>query len=186
MAEDDLHSKTGAGLLRFLDYTGEKGLQNPTTAAARKSACIKVLEIDGPGWRERRIDEIDVEDQVERFGRKSGSKYRPGSLRTYQQRFRDAVADYLEFLKNPTGYRGAPPKSVTRPSSRTQTKERGQASTPRTRTTDAAAGLITYPFPLSGGVLAYVQLPHEISPEDAERMADFLRSVAFKSTSEHK
>ena len=38
-------------------------------------------------------------------GHRSGSKYSPGSLTTYGQRFRDAVALYLEYLAKPTGFR---------------------------------------------------------------------------------
>ncbi len=182
---DELHNGTAAGLLQFLDYSAEKGLLNAKTAGARKSACVKVLEIDGAAWRNRKVGEIDIEDQINRFSRKVGSRYSPGSLATYGQRCRDALTEYTEFLANPTGYRG--PKA----------KRRGEpvrATTPTARRTGAPkqgrspvgteSDLITYPFPLSAGTLGYVQLPREIIADDAERLCHFIRSLAIGPPSE--
>lgn len=178
---DDLHSGTVAGLLQFLEYAGEKGLLHPTTAGARRSACIKVLEIDGAGWRDQKVADIDPESQFDRFSRKSGSKYSPGSLATYGQRFRDAMSQYEDFLANPTGFKGQPPRQVAKrkatPGAKPSKKVAGAgAPTAPPRSEE----LITYPFPLETGVLGYVQLPREISGDDVERLCDFVRSLALR------
>jgi hypothetical protein len=178
---DELHSGTASGLLRFLDYCAEKGLINAKTAGARKSACTKVLEIDGPKWREQLITDIDPEDQLNRFSRLSGVKYSPGSLATYGQRFRDAVSDYSQFLANPTGYRGQRPRQRAR-TTRTQSAVTPSTGSQARRTDPPAAtdsSLITYPFPLGAGTLGYVQLPRELSTDDVERLCHFIRSLAI-------
>ncbi len=188
MADDELHSGTAAGLLRFLGYSAEKGLINATTAGARRSACTKVLEIDGPNWRQQSIVEIDAEDQLDRFSRKSGGKYSPGSLATYGQRFRDAVSDYTQFLANPTGYRGRKPRTRARAASGQGAAPSGGSTRSPRPTTPAQpaprdAGLITYPFPLASGALGYVQLPRELTPADIERLCHFVRSLAIEDPS---
>lgn len=188
MADDELHSGTAAGLLRFLGYSAEKGLINATTASARRSACTKVLEIDGPNWREQSIGDIDVDDQLNQFSRKAGGKYSPGSLATYGQRFRDAVTDYAQFLANPTGYRGPKPRTRSRATSDQTAAPSGgrtRSSRPITPARQASrdAGLITYPFPLASGALGYVQLPRELTPADIERLCHFVRSLAIDDSS---
>jgi len=179
---DDLHSGTTDGLLRFLDYAGEKGLVNQTTSQARKSACIKILEIDGLGWRDRKVADIDTDSQFERFSRKSGSRYTPGSLATYGQRFRDAVAEYQAFLANPTGFKGHPTRRTGKATTESKTTKRAgkQIESPPGRS--HSQELITYPFPLEGGALGYVQLPREIRESDAERLCNFIRSLALQQT----
>jgi hypothetical protein len=39
--------------------------------------------------------------------------------------------------------------------------------------------LITYPFPLSDGTMAYLNLPEAISRKDVERMCEMLRTLPF-------
>ncbi len=183
---DSMRSGTAAGLLDFLKWMQDKGLAKTATANARRSAAQKVLEIDGEGWRDTDIRTLDVEEQFQRFAHLRGSNYSPGSLNTYGQRFRDAVELYLEYLANPTGFRAPPSRSVktakpvagklakaghgTPPPDTSPTVERAPTST---------RDLITYPFPLHNGDLAYVQLPVRVSSADAERLCAFIRSIAI-------
>lgn len=185
---DDLHSGTAAGLLRFLEYAGEKGLMNATTAGARRSACIKILEIDGEGWRDQKVAELDPEAQFERFSRKSGGNYSPGSLATYGQRFRDAVAQYRDFLSNPTGFRGPRARRTAKesPSRESQTRPSPDAGRAVAPAPSRAEELITYPFPLQNGALGYVQLPRQISESDVARLCDFIRSLALSRPADNE
>jgi hypothetical protein len=182
---DDLLGGTAGSLLSFLDYSAAKGLLNARTAGARKSACVKVLEIDGPNWRDRKIGEIDVDDQIDRFSRKAGGRYSPGSLTTYAQRFRDALTEYTEYLSNPQGYRGPRARRApTRPKPSDERASRKGEQKPAPSPANAAdADLITYPFPLAQGRLGYVQLPREFVADDAERLCHFIRSLAIQTAS---
>lgn len=183
---DSMRSGTGAGLLDFLRWTQEKGLVKAATAGARRSAAQKVLEIDGEGWREIDVRSLDVEEQFQRFAHLRGSKYSPGSLNTYGQRFRDAVALYLEYLANPTGFRAPPSRSVhnAKPKTAGRSKAaRGTPSPPESSTVErvptATRDLITYPFPLQSGELVYVSLPIRLGETDAARLCAFIQSVAL-------
>jgi len=184
---DDMRSGTAAGLIQFLGWMKEKGLMKAATAAAWRSAAQGVLEIDGEGWSEIDLRTLNVDDQFQRFAHLRGPKYTPASLNTYGQRFRDAVARYLEYLANPTGFR--PPTSR---SARPAGKAKGRSAAPTDtspgtgesvpvieRPVAGARDLITYPFPLQSGDLAYVQLPVRVLPADAERLCAFIRSIAF-------
>jgi hypothetical protein len=174
---DALTSGTAQGLLAFLAYAGDKGLMNPTTASARRSACSKVLEIDGDEWETLDVRQLDVDDQISRFQRLCSARYTPGSLRTYGQRFRDAVGEYRAYLTNPAGFRSQSTRSAPAPRRNTKdgATERAQGKPPQ-----AAAGsaLITYPFPLTQGGIAYVQLPRELAASDARRLARFIEALA--------
>lgn len=181
---DGMRSGTAAGLIDFLKWTQEKGLVKSATAGARRSAAQKVLEIDGEGWRDIDVRSLDVEEQFQRFAHLRGSKYSPGSLNTYGQRFRDAVALYLEYLANPTGFRAPPSRSVKAAKTSGTARADHIARSPETsptveRSPTTTRDLITYPFPLQSGELAYVQLPVRLGEVDAERLCAFIRSVAL-------
>lgn len=182
---ESMRSGTASGLLEFLKWTQEKGLVKPATAGARRSAAQKVLEIDGEGWRDIDIRALDVEEQFQRFATLRGSKYSPGSLNTYGQRFRDAVALYLEYLGNPTGFRAPPSRSARGgkakpPRVKRDASNQSPATAPIVDQARATSrDLITYPFPLQNGELAYVQLPVRIEAPDAERLCSFIRSIAI-------
>ena len=129
-----------------------------------------------------------ADEQFERFSRLRGAKYRPESLNTYGQRFRDGVTTYLDYLANPTGFRPPSARSRTsaeqkgRPPVRGEGRDRAptSAASPE-RTGPATRDLITYPFPLQTGDLAYVQLPVRFSDGDADRLCAFIRSIAIAS-----
>lgn len=174
----DIQQGTGAGLLEFLSWMGDKGLMNPRTAGAYKSACTKVLEIDAD-WLTTDVKALDVSAQIDRFARLNGPRYTPGSLMTYGQRFRSAVETYLDYLKSPAAFRGkpvAPPKkAVDRRSQDPQRPDRPSSAEP----SRVHADLVTYPFPLRSGGMAYLQLPRELSGQEAKRLCAFVHSLAM-------
>jgi hypothetical protein len=173
-----------------MEYLKEKGLMHARTADAWRSAAQAVLAVDGEGWTETDLRSLDLESQFQRFANIRGAKYTPASLRTYRQRFRDAASMYLDYLSNPTGFK--PRGSVTRRSSGgsspSKSDERAvpEAATQsfpgiekRDEVPSSAPKLLTYPFPMSGGELAYLQLPVHVSARDVERLCSFIRSIAL-------
>lgn len=182
---------TGTGLLAFLDWCAEKGLLNARTAGAHKSAVTQILSIEGENLDEVDVMALDVEDVLTRFARRKGSKYSPGSLATYEGRFRRAVEMYGDYLRNPSGFRpGIRNRDRVRP--RSQGTDAAPTSmiadpptVPATTTPTSRDELITYPFPLRSGSTAYFQLPRELSSADVARMTKFLESVALDLESGH-
>jgi hypothetical protein len=151
-----LYSGTAAGLLEFLDYARAKGILARKTAEAYKSASSLALSIDGEGWENAEVRSIDIDQQLDRYIRLRGQKASPETLATYRGRVGKAIQLYVDFLDNPTGFRG-----------------------PREVASAEPSELLTYPFPLRAGGMAYLQLPRELTHADVKRLSSFLESLAI-------
>lgn len=186
-------SGSAGGLISFLSWLKEKGLMPGRTADAWRSAAQAVLSVDGQGWEDLDLRDLDLQAQFQRFSNMRGTKYTPASLRSYGQRFRDSVEMYFQYLANPTGFK---PRvsvvAVRSPGAGQRRTQSRSADGPAAETTGSAmpsqpsgsgAGapkLLTYPFPLAGGELAYLQLPVLVSLTDVERLCAFIRSIAIE------
>jgi hypothetical protein len=185
-----LYSGTAKGLLEFLDYARVKGMLARKTSESYKSASSLVLAIDGAGWENIEVRGLDLDQQLDRYIRLRGAKASPQTLGTYGQRVRSAIELYRDFLDNPTGFRG--PSARPRPGStavrRSPATETGQQAAPHasTRVISSAepSDLVTYPFPLRTGGMAYLQLPRELTHSDVRRLCSFLESLAIDVVSE--
>ncbi len=192
-----MYEGTGTGLLEFLDYVKAKGMLAGSTADAYKSACMRVLGID-ENWTSTDVRSLDVELQMGRYIRRRGASAKPASLTTYGQRVRAAIELYRTFLDNPAGFRGSTAKQR---SSSSSTRSTGLRSTERTEKLEAKGGsetrdstrnpplefgssLVTYPFPLRSGAMAYLQLPRHLAGSDVRRLCAFLSSLAIDAADE--
>jgi hypothetical protein len=156
------------------------------TTEAYKSACKLVLGID-ENWADADVRGIDVQQQMDRYVRLHGASAKPASLATYGQRVRAAIELYRTFLGNPTGFRGPTPKRQARPQAarvaeRTEKaapQEADEQPSPRPQSREAVPSLVTYPFPLRSGVMAYLQLPRDLSRSDVKRLCGLLENLAI-------
>jgi hypothetical protein len=182
-----LYAGTAKGLLDFLDYARSKGILARKTAEAYKSASSLALSIDGDGWENADLRGLDLDQQLDRYIRLRGQKASPQTLATYRRRVGKAIELYLDFLANPTAFRAptARPR-ITAPSARRQpvattVKQADQPSRAREVSAAEPTELLTYPFPLRGGGMAYLQLPRDLTHADATRLSSFLESLAIDS-----
>jgi hypothetical protein len=97
--------KSARALVDHWSWAADKGVMNRNTAAGLRSACAGVLEVAGDDWEQTDVTTMDVEDTLIRFQNLKKKDYRPQVLEIYKQRFRKAVASYLEYLKNPGGWK---------------------------------------------------------------------------------
>jgi hypothetical protein len=183
-----LYDGRAKGLVEFLEYVRAKGILAGQTAEAYKSACTRVLAIDGADWATTDVRILDVERQVERYIRLRGASASPTSLATYRQRVKAAINLYRTFLDNPTAFRGPTPR---RPggTARSRPKERETKVAPAAPTSepaprqvgepDAASSLVTYPFPMRSGAMIYLQLPRNLPRSEVKRLCAFLESLAI-------
>jgi hypothetical protein len=184
---DPQMSGTAEGLIAFLEWAARTGELSPNTAASYKTAVTQVLEIDGDAWSSTNIQELSVDRQLDRFARLRASRYNATSLRTYGNRFRAAIKNYLNFLEDPTNVRRNQP-----PVSRAKNPEKGGTTPakPRDRATRAnpapsapskgePTDLIQYPFPLRSGVMVYLSLPRDLRRDESQRIAAFVASLAI-------
>jgi hypothetical protein len=190
-----LYNGKASGLVEFLDYVSAKGILSGSTAHAYKSACSRVLSIDGENWRGMNVRGLDIDLQMERYIRLHGASAKPASLTTYQQRVRAAIELYLLFLDNPAGFRGPGAKrrtSTSGPVAKTTPRvaKDEMTATPEVRIpapappAEAATTLVTYPFPLRSGGMAYFQLPRDLPRGEVRRMSGFLESLAIDALDE--
>src|SRR2546425_702197 len=110
---------TGKQLVEHWNWAAEKGAMNQHTAHALRAACTNVLGAL-ENWEEIDISGINVDDLVRRFKNKRARDFSPSSLDAYERRFRNAVASFLAYAKDPGGW-----KPVTR-STRVRAKSKGQ------------------------------------------------------------
>ncbi len=203
MNDDTVGAATGEGLIRFLDYVGEKGLVNQGTAKAYRITSREILStVEGEEtWESVDLRGLDVDDLLARFATKAGMRYTPKSLQTYRSRFRKALGLYIEYLQDPGGWRPAKPQPRPGASGRgrratvaaaTEPVRAGNAIWAPSTSADLEAGAhsyaqrldmhnYTYPIRREGRtVFATLQLPVDLSMKEAERIGAYLRTLAVE------
>ncbi len=175
---------TGLAFVQHWDWVAGKGLMPATTARAIRAAVSQILKID-TNWEDADVRSLDIEALIARF--RNLSKLAPGSLATYESRFRTGLASYLSYLDNPASYQ---PKTRRlgarddRPATKSKTKPMpatgGSRRTPTvTPSTTSSAKLVVYPFPVRPDVFAELKLPADLTLDEASRLGAFLKAVAL-------
>lgn len=191
-------SGTGAGLLAFLDWTIEKNELNKATASALKTGVRNVLSVeDEPDSVDlRSLDEGAMENFLLRFTNKTRGQFKDKSQEVYRQRFRQSVAMYLTWLDGgdwrPARLRptvsgngnGTPQRRPAKPAATPPVVPAAAEPAEPPRSTTPIVGLIEYPFPLRPGLRARLMLPEDLSAAEANRIAAFVRTLAFEDTTE--
>lgn len=174
---------TGRALIEFLSFAADKGLMNANTAGSLRGACKEVLSaIEGADeWEEVDVRTIDVADYAQRFERLRTSKYKPASLAVYKTRFKNGVEMFLSYVENPSGWkytaeRPAKDRNKNRP--RPPGAPEGKAGAAFTPPPDDY--MITYPFPLRHGLVVTLRLPEDLTTREADRLCNYVKSLAFE------
>lgn len=197
----DAHDGTGAGMLMFLEWAGSRGEMNPETSKAFRVACNRVLEAEASPEAVD-IRELDVESLLERFETLRRTRYSTGSMNTYKSRFRQSVAMYRAWLNKEPSWKhaGKDPRARKASESRAQRKA-GRAKTKASggSSSDLASDhpsvvpasatfpdtqMVVYDLPLRPDMLVRITLPFDLTSSDAERIAAFVRSLAFDPNGE--
>jgi hypothetical protein len=178
---------TGRQLVDHWTWAAEKGIMNRNSAGALRAACAQVLSVL-ENWEDLDVTSIDVEDVIRRFQNLRARDFNPASLHTYARRFRSAVDSFLQYSKNPSGW-----KPASRPI-RVAAENGGMSSKPSKVKTEPEAhvsppahevattrGLIEYPFPLRNDVVARLMLPRDLSGAEAKRIYGFMVALAVDS-----
>jgi hypothetical protein len=191
----------GQGLVEFYERMGARGSLNQTTAAALRTTARKVLAVESPDLASIELRVLDIDDLFNRFVNLHKADYSEGSLDTYRSRFRLAVAMYLAWLADDpnwktagraTAKRQGNPGNGSRPSSnrrpRPSKSDSNASEHALTTTTDEATPaapvdpsvrLMTYDVPLRPNLIVRVTLPLDLTTDDADRLANFVRVLAF-------
>lgn len=177
-------NRSRADLVRFLDYTGEKGLVPPATAAARRTAATKVLAVLSD---EEAFDviQIDLNDVMSRFDNLNRHQFTPESLQTYRSRLKTALRDFQSYCENPVSFKplGASRTRLKAPSDR----PKSSAQPPRANlivqnelpvSTDLP-NVAVLPIPLRQSLtVRVVGLPFDLTPNEARKIANIILAHA--------
>ncbi|PKL95230.1 MAG: hypothetical protein CVV18_06285 [Gammaproteobacteria bacterium HGW-Gammaproteobacteria-8] len=166
-------------LLDFLRHAGTEGLINPAAARARRKAVEQLMhELTE---RERAdIRCIDSDSLVSRFHKLEGSSIRPETLQIYAERFTAALAEYLSWLDNPAAFI-SPRRERARAYLRGGESEPGpeRAAAERIALTASENTDHIVPVPIRPEHVVWIaNLPLDLSPAEAERIAGVIRAYA--------
>jgi hypothetical protein len=176
---------SGKAFVEHWDWVTQKGLMNKNTAGALRAAAKQVLSIeDDPDGVD--ITKIDVEALLRRWENLRKQNFKPDSLETYKQRFRQALSLYTSYLEDPGGYKPSRP----RPSKPERTNGKKVSSSDGTRPATEIAEppqqrgrVMDYPFPLREGVIAHLYLPVDLRASEVKRLNAFMNTLVAEEAS---
>lgn len=192
---------TAAGCVQFLDAAAEKGWFNPASARALRVAFGKIMSIDDD-WEQTDLRELDLDEHFDRFRTLRRNEYSDGSLRVYHSRFQQSVRMYLARLNNDQNWKSYGPSPR---SSSGKGKVKTAAATAKLTTTavddpsalqvpidldvfdertpppmsngHTAVRQIDHVFPLRDELDVTLRLPRDLTSDEAEALATFIRSL---------
>ncbi|WP_433372796.1 hypothetical protein ACQPZX_00510 [Actinoplanes sp. CA-142083] len=193
----DLRDGSGAGLLAFLDWASKKHEIRATTAHNLRVAVSNVLQVeDDPSTVQ--IADLDLDNLFRRFEVRSGSRYSSATIAAYKSRFRTAVTMYQAWLDQDASWNrvvrtrstssnaGGPPKKPgNSPTKQEVQRSTGNTIPPNAEQDQAAVALdrsaetVSYTLPLRPNLLVNMTLPIRLTTADADRIAAFVKSLAF-------
>lgn len=153
-------------LISFLDFVAEKGLMKSKTATSYKKACNVILKILDEA-EVADLSKIDLDAVFQRHRNLAAGKVKPATLRSYEERTRAAVNNFLEYVKDPTTWK---PGIKQRPS-----RVAKKPSITRKSTAGKIAGKPELPMEQEGTLRQppiYMNFQIHISPEASPEQID--------------
>lgn len=174
MTADSSHSV--AALLSFLKQAGMEGLINPAAARARRNA-VEQLRTELTDAEAADVRRIDVDQLASRFHKLDGSSIRSEALALYAQRFRLGLADFMAWKENPAGFQSVAGEHARALPRGSISEEQRMAERIALAATENASQIV--PIPMRESCTVYVaNLPADLRPEEAERIAGIIRAYA--------
>lgn len=173
----------GKALLEHWTWATQKGLMNKNTAGGLRSACSQVLGALDDGETVD-VKTLDLDSALTRFQNLRKKDFKPAVLETYKRRFRQAVASYLDYLKDPGGWK---PRTLDRPAGGGTAKANAngngggaehQETTRPTKHEMPQANMMDYPFPVREGQIAHLILPRDLKVSEVKRLTAFMSTLA--------
>jgi hypothetical protein len=177
----NISSKTPAGLFEFCDYMVDKGYATAGAMEPWKTAAKKILSaVDPEGYEQMDLSTADLDDIQSRFETLTLSDYKHESQITYGKRLRNAVTAYLSFVETGRPPQLRKPRQASSPKAEKKNNVRSIGTPKAAPGTPTDPALVKFPFPMTDGTLAELNLPTRISKQDAERLATFVRTLAIE------
>jgi len=181
-----------AALLRFIETTRRQGLYNTNTADGYRAAATRLLEdlADGDDVRD-----VDVDAAVAKYHNRHPGELTPGSLRTYENRLRRVLAEFVKYTEAPADYKPRVRRLARTKGVREAVSALGLAVVGRGDLTASEAAIagtgdvfdstgpspspsLVMNYPLRDNFMAQVVLPRNLTTEEARRLCAFIRTLA--------
>jgi hypothetical protein len=169
-------------LLSFLDHAAKRGLMPAATAQAMGVASRNVLGVLTEDEK-KDLGQVDIDAVISRFTNKRAKDFNPSSLKVYDQRARRAITLFLDWRNDPANF------TVKTRAPRNTAKRRNGTPDNRSQAPDAPAAAVptkidgTYQSSLPvrpGVVVTLMNIPTDLTPVEAERLAGFIKMLAVK------
>jgi hypothetical protein len=170
------------GLIEFLNSLVDKGRARKSTVLPLRIAVTKIFEtVEGEGWENVNVMNVDLDDYMSRFKNKALDNYTSKSYHAYRSRAARAIRWYKNFLKDP-GW--APKINTHKADGATKTARVNKLIDSQAIKQDLESGpsvskMIAFPFPLSNGELATLHLPAMLTQDDARRVSSFISALVI-------
>lgn len=197
-----------SGLNLYLDWLAEKGKVKASAISPLKNAVKAMFAtVDKDDWLNTEVDKVDLNDYMQRFKNLSAGTYTAGSYTVYQSRINRAINWYKNFLANPgwaptmrhqessnadtrktsvkkaklsqKSYGGIEEGEVINDGSMVAHMDGMQNALSTGLQQNDTANLLSYPFPLSDGSVATLNLPRRITTMDAKRLGAFISTLVM-------
>lgn len=173
---------SGQSLLDFWAWSARKGLVPNSVANDLRASSKEVLSVED-NWQTLDIKTLEVDYLLVRFDNLRKFKFKPQSLSAYKSRFKKARKLYLAYLENPSGWHypaakprrakvaaptGMPPDNADNPLVNAAAAEIEMRS-------DQSSQVLQ--FPIRAGFTARLELPADLTKEEAARLASYLQLI---------
>lgn len=169
-------------LLEFLDHAAKRGLVPTATAQALAVASRNVLGVLTDDEK-KDLGQVDIEAAIRRFTNKRARDFNPSSLKVYGQRAQRAVTLFLDWRKDPANFtvktrapRGTAKRRNGTPDDHPQAPDVPAAAVPAQTDGTYQSSLPVRP----GVVVTLMNIPTDLTPAEAERLAGFINMLAVK------
>ncbi|MCF3592717.1 hypothetical protein LZG00_01750 [Rhodobacteraceae bacterium LMO-12] len=178
---------SGNDVQAFLDYLADKGLGKVGTMRARRIAVGRVMEAIGEEDFSD-VRKIDLDNIMQRFANLEGAKFTPDSLRTYKSRVSTAVADFLRYKEDPTGFKITSQRTTKKTAaSDTAVPVQPKPIFGKNNTVDAGQinnsngiDVLELPIPIRPDVIVrIVGLPHDLKAGEAQKIANVINAMTM-------
>ena len=173
---------TGKALVAHWRWVAEKGIMNKNSADALRVACSHILStLDN--WENVDVNKLDIDDVTKRFENLRARDFKPQTLVAYGKRFRQAVGLFQDYERDPSSWA---PNSKSSTKGTRQSKSEAKPQKPvdpveqNKNDIGETNGLISYPFPLRPDTIVTLQLPKDLTQEEAERLHTFMQALVVK------
>jgi hypothetical protein len=168
---------TSKALLHHWRWAAEKGVMNANTAGGIRAACAQVIGVLNEK-EHADVTQIDVEDVLKRFENLKAKAFKPAVLDTYKNRFRQAVASFARYVKDPSTWKPSIAERHAQRGKRNGDGERHAEKVEAVVQPLPASGQVEYPYPVRDGQTATLRLPRDIKTAEVKRIAAFMATLA--------